>query len=200
MHRKLFGGARAEVLPFWASCRNITVQEPSLPGNPCRAIFGHVQKYWFLEEIFTSAPRPSQTTFSRKVNGKGEGVLPPLNGQSVAENRNFVAKNSVFCPKNIVFGRIFGGFFLNGKGGGYSTLPLTDGPLPKKLTERGGTPLPPSRQFPGLGLLNPSLSVLSTLSTLITSQVPRPTSRERTPWALRAGNFTSEASSTENVD
>ena len=78
-----------------------------------------------------------------------------------------------------------------------SPLPLTDGPWPKKLTERGGTPLPPSRQFPGLGLLNPSLSVLS---TLITSQVPRPTSRERTPWALRAGNFTSEASSTENVD
>ena len=61
MHRKLFGGARAEILllcaeilPSWASCRNITVQEPSLPGNPCRAIFGHVQKYWFLEEIFTS--------------------------------------------------------------------------------------------------------------------------------------------------
>ena len=128
---------------------------------------------------------------------RGRGNSPPLNGQSVAENRNFVAKNSVFCPKNIVFGRILGGFFLNGKGGGYSTLPLTDGPLPKKLTERGGTPLPPSRQFPGLGLLNPSLSVLS---TLITSQVPRPTSRERTPWALRAGNFTSEASSTENVD
>ena len=145
---------------FWASCRNITVQEPSLPGNPCRAIFGHVQKYWFLEEIFTSAPRPSRTTFSRKVNGKklmerGRGYSPPLNGQSVAENRNFVAKNGVFCPKNIVFGRIFGGFFLNGKGGGYSTLPLTDGPLPKKLTERGGTPLPPSRTISGTRIIEP---------------------------------------------
>ena len=129
VHRKLFGGARAEILllcaeilPFWASCRNITVQEPSLPGNPCRAIFGHVQKYWFLEEIFTSAPRPSRTTFSLKVNGKklmerGRGYSPSLNGQSVAENRNFVAKNSVFCPKNIVFGWIFGGFFLYGRGG-----------------------------------------------------------------------------------
>ena len=89
VHRKLFWGARAEILllcaeilPFWASCRNITVQEPRLPGNPCRAIFGHVQKYWFLEEIFTSAPRPSRTTFSRKVNGKklmerGRGYSPP---------------------------------------------------------------------------------------------------------------------------
>ena len=31
--------------PFPASCRNITAQEPSLPGFSCRANFGRVQKY-----------------------------------------------------------------------------------------------------------------------------------------------------------
>ena len=79
-------------------------------------------------------PGPSQTTFSRKVNGKKltekGGTPPPLHGRSVTKNGNFFAENGVFCPKNTVFGPIFNGFFLNGKGG-YSPPPFTDGRFQK---------------------------------------------------------------------
>ena len=89
---------------------------------------GQVRQFW------GRAPGPSRTTFSQKVNGKKlteRGVLPPpLHGRSVTKNGNFFAENGVFCPKNTVFGPIFNGFFLNGKGG-YSPPPFTDGRFQK---------------------------------------------------------------------
>ena len=45
----------AEILPFWASCRNITGQEPWLLESHAGPFLGRVKKYWFLGEIFTSA-------------------------------------------------------------------------------------------------------------------------------------------------
>ena len=73
------------------------------------------------------------------------GYPPPLHGRSVSENGYFFAENGAFCPKNTVFGPIFNGFFLNGKGGYPPSPPppRTVGsrkPNGKKLTEKGGTP------------------------------------------------------------
>ena len=106
-------------------------------------------------------PGPSRTTFSQKVNGKG-GTPPLLHGRSVAKkltekggtppplHGQSDAKNRIFRPKNTVFGPIFNGFFLNGKGG-YSPPPSrtvgSKKPNGKKLTERGGTPPPFTDNF-----------------------------------------------------
>ena len=59
-----------------------------------------------------------------------------------------------FAQKTSCLGEFLVDFFLMERGG-YSTLPLTDGPLPKKLTERGGTPLPPSRTISGTRIIEP---------------------------------------------
>ena len=53
---------------FWASCRNNTVQWQGVPGFPCRAIFGGVQKYWFFGEIFTSGSDPHNILNSLSVS------------------------------------------------------------------------------------------------------------------------------------
>ena len=64
MHRKnFFGGGSVQkyyyyvqkYCLFWASCRNITGQEPWLLESHTGPFLGRVKKYWFLGEIITSA-------------------------------------------------------------------------------------------------------------------------------------------------
>ena len=87
----------------------------------------------FIDEIYDTL-RKGFINLSHGNLPSGGYSSPPFTDSPLSKTEFLFAENDVFRPKNTVFGPIFNGFFLNGKGG-YSP-PLHGRPVPKNLTEK----------------------------------------------------------------
>ena len=118
-------------------------------------------------------PGPPRTRFFRKVSGKKltekGGTPPPSTDNPFRKTEIFSPKTAVFAQKTPFLGQFLMDFFLTERGG-TPLPPSTDGRFPKtqrkKVNGKGGYPPPFHGKFPCRGFLNPSLTISRYVNTI----------------------------------